>query len=106
MSRWAVPADWPQPSTRPLRRAGTSAVELDDNLALYDDVGQLLIVLKRTAAAVWDLCDGSASVDDMARWLSKAHDAEPEVVGEDVRQTVRKLAELGLVEDAAGVHPT
>ena len=98
-------ADWPQPSSRPLRRSGASAVQLDDNLALYDDVGQLLILLNYTAAAVWKRCDGSTSVEDMARSLSEIHDAAPDVVGEDVRQTVRKLAELGLVEDGAGLCP-
>ena len=40
-----MPADWPTGDTRPRRREGASAVELDDNLALYDDVGQLLILL-------------------------------------------------------------
>ena len=99
-------ADWPQQSSRPERRAGASAVQLDDNLALYDDVGQLLILLNRTAAAVWERCDGSTTVEDIARSLSEIHDAAPDVVGEDVRQTVRKLAELGLVEDsAAGLCP-
>jgi hypothetical protein len=100
-----VPVDWPQQSSRPVRRAGTSAVQLDDNLALYDDVGQLLILLNWTAAAVWELCDGSTTVEEMARSLSETHDATPDLVGEDVRQTVRKLAELGLVEDGAGVCP-
>ena len=28
-----------------MRREGAAAVELDDNLALYDEVGQLLILL-------------------------------------------------------------
>ena len=40
----------------------------------------------------------------MARSLSETHDATPDLVGEDVRQTVCKLAEMGLVEDVAGVR--
>ena len=44
-----------------LRLDGAAAVELDDNVALYDDVGQLLILLNMSAAAVWERCDGTRS---------------------------------------------
>ena len=53
----------------PTRRAGASTVELDDNVAVYDDVGQLLILLNTSAAAVWEHCDGATTVDDMVRGL-------------------------------------
>ena len=85
---------------RPVRREGAAAVELDDNLALYDDVGQLLIMLNSSAAVIWESCDGTATLDDMVRELTAAHPDEAAVMGEDVRQTVRKLVELGLVVDA------
>jgi hypothetical protein len=84
---------------RPTRRTGASAVELDDNVAVYDDVGQLLILLNTSAAAVWDHCDGTTTVDDMVRALAAAHPDDAADIGEDVRQTVRKLVELGLVVD-------
>jgi hypothetical protein len=96
-----VPAEWPNGGLRPARRDGASAVELDDNVALYDEVGQLLILLNTSAAAVWERCDGTTTVDDIARLLADAHPTEAAVIGEDVRQTVGKLAELGLVVDAA-----
>ena len=95
-------AEWPGPRSVPVRRAGASAVELDDNLALYDEVGQLLILLNTSAAAVWESCDGTTTLDDMVRRLAGAHAADVGEVGEDVRQTVRKLADLGLVVDASG----
>jgi hypothetical protein len=97
--------------TVPRRRAGASTVELDDNLAVYDDVGQLLILLNTSAAAVWEHCDGATTVDDMVRTLVAVHAADgahgsdaadiAADIAEDVRQTVAKLAELGLVVDAA-----
>jgi hypothetical protein len=70
---------------------------LDDNVAVYDDVGQLLILLNTSAAAVWEHCDGTTTVDDMVRALAAAHPDDAADIGEDVRQTVRKLVELGLV---------
>ncbi|HEY5385883.1 MAG TPA: PqqD family protein [Acidimicrobiales bacterium] len=84
----------------PTRRAGASAVELDDNVAVYDDVGQLLILLNTSAAAVWERCDGRTTVDDMVRALAVEHGAHAEDIAEDVRRTLAKLAELGLVAEA------
>jgi hypothetical protein len=84
-------------AARPVQRDGASAVELDENLALYDGVGQLLILLNPSAATVWELCDGTRTVDDMIDVLTEAHPDEARVIAGDVRQTIRKLAELGLV---------
>lgn len=96
-----MPADWPAEATRPRRRDGSSAVELDENLALYDDVGQLLILLNTSAASVWELCDGETTLHDMVRILSEAHGEDATVIAGDVYGTVRKLADLGLVVDVA-----
>jgi hypothetical protein len=85
----------------PARRPGASGVPLDDNLAIYDDVGQLLNLLNTTAAGVWERCDGGATFEEMVRALVESHDAPPEVIAHDAWETVRKLAELGLVVDAA-----
>jgi hypothetical protein len=85
----------------PLRRHGAAAVELDDNVALYDELSQLLILLNTSAAAVWERCDGATTLNAMVRELAAAHPADADVIEEDVRQTVGKLAELGLLVDAA-----
>lgn len=83
-----------------MRLEGAAAVELDGNVAIYDDVGQMLIMLNSSAAVIWECCDGSTTVDEMVRDLAAAHPDDAAVIGEDVRQTLRKLAELGLVTDA------
>jgi hypothetical protein len=95
-----MPADWPTGDSRPRRRPGTSAVELDDNLAPYDDVGQLL-VLNASAAMVWERCDGDTTLDDMVRALADSHHEDTKLIEVDVHQTVRKLADLGLVAHEA-----
>ena len=91
-------ASWPEGDSVPVRREGASGVELDDNLAVYDDVGQLMILLNSSAEAVWNLCDGSTTVAAMIRELAEAYPDDASVIAEDVRGTLRKLAELGLVE--------
>ncbi len=91
--------EWPSARSCPLRRAGAAAVPLDDNVALYDDVGQMLILLNPSAAAVWDCCDGSTSVEQMVSRLTEAYPDEADVIGQDVLETVRKLRDLGLIGD-------
>jgi Coenzyme PQQ synthesis protein D (PqqD) len=83
-----------------VRRDGADGVELDDNVALYDTASQLLIMLNSSAAAIWERCDGATTLDEMVSELSEAHGGDDAgVIAEDVRLTVRKLAELGLVVD-------
>jgi hypothetical protein len=91
--------EWPEAGTVPVRREGASAVELDENVAVYDDVGQLLILLNSSAGSVWKLCDGSTTVDEMVEALGEAYPEEAAVIGADVRETLRKLADMGLVSD-------
>jgi hypothetical protein len=91
---------WPDAGSVPLRREGASGVGLDDNIAVYDDVGQLMILLNSSAGAVWNLCDGSTTVDEIVRALAETYPDQASVIGDDVRETLRKLAEIGLVTEA------
>ncbi len=96
---------WPPPELSPQRRPGISLVSLDDNVALYDDVGQLLILLNPSAAAVWDGCDGEGTLGELVGRLAETHGEDIALVGRDVRQTVRKLAELGLLVEPRASFP-
>ena len=91
--------EWPEAESVPVRREGASAVELDENVAVYDDVGQLLILLNSSAGSVWKLCDGSTTVDEMVEALGETYPDDASVIGADVRETLRKLAEMGLVSE-------
>jgi hypothetical protein len=97
-----VRAEWPDALSVPRRRPGAAGVELDDNVAVYDEVGQLLILLNPGAAAVWERCDGATTFAELARTLAAAHTEDPpEAIAQDAWLTVRRLADLGLLEDAA-----
>ncbi len=74
---------------------------LDDNLALYDDVGQLLILLNVAAAAVWTRCDGAATFEEIVADLASSHAGDVDEITQDAWLTVRRLAELGLVDELA-----
>ena len=91
-------SEWPEPGSWPRCRDGTSAVSLDDNLAIYDDVGHLPILLN-VAAAVWSRCDGVAPFQEIVADLVTAHAGDIDEITVDARLTVRRLAELGLAEE-------
>ena len=93
--------EWPERGSRPRRREGSPAVPLDDNLALYDDVGHLLILLNVAAAAVWTRCDGAATFEEIVADLASSHAGDVDEITQDAWLTVRRLAELGLVDELA-----
>ena len=92
-------SEWPERDSRPRRRDGSPAVPLDDNLAVYDDVGQLLIMLNVAAAAIWTRCDGVATFDQIVAGVASSYAGDLDEIAEDVWLTVRRLAELGLVDE-------
>jgi hypothetical protein len=75
-------------------------VELDDNVAIYDEVGQVLVLLNASAFAVLESCDGMTPFTRIVAELADQHGAEYQEVREDAWRTLRKLASMGLVADA------
>lgn len=84
----------------PLADRRASAVALDDNTAIYDEVGHVLIMLNPGASAVWELCDGSATAGEIVSRLAEGYAAAKDEIRTDVWLTLLKLASLGLLSDA------
>lgn len=94
--------DWPLPSSLPLARPDLTPVELDDNVAIYDDQGQVLVLFNSTAHAVLERCDGQTAFEDIVSDLADLYAERPELIVEDASRTLRKLSSMGLVADAVG----
>jgi hypothetical protein len=92
--------EWPTDTSRPRSRPDISTVELDDNIAIYDEVGQVLVLLNASAFAVLESCDGMTPFTRIVAELADHHGAEYQEVRDDAWRTVRKLASMGLVADA------
>lgn len=75
-------------------------VDLNGEAVLYDERSGMLHALNRTANAVWERLDGSASVAEVARALAAEADAAPAIVARDVLRVVRRMSELGLLRTA------
>jgi hypothetical protein len=70
----------------------------DDEMMLYLDGRQAVHALNTSAWAVWDLCDGSRTVAELARELSAVTGHPVEEVLVDVRSTIARLGALALLD--------
>ena len=56
------------------------------------------VALDPTALALWELCDGETSVDEMTLAVCALFDAEPETVRPDITAVLDKLDAAGMLE--------
>jgi PqqD family protein of HPr-rel-A system len=73
---------------------------LDDDLVLYDDRDGCSYVLNRTGAAVWELCDGSLNLRQIASAIAGKYQIDPERARADVEALVSSLRRAGLVRSS------
>lgn len=85
--------------TKPVRKEGIFIQDIGRETLLYSDKEKLIHVLNPTAKLIWELCDGTHTVEDMERAiregfsLSREHD----VIG-DIQRTLEVFARKGIVE--------
>jgi len=82
---------------RPVRTGRIAGKDLGDEYVFYDRSGDRVHVLNATARAVYLLCDGTRSVEEIAGEITAEYDVDGDTALRDVRETVRQLVELGLV---------
>ena len=84
-------------NARPLAHPDVSSYPLDDEIVIYTPRDGQAFVLNRTAARVWELCDGTRTDVAMAREIAAAYgEDEAQVLG-DVRELIEGLHSAGLV---------
>jgi hypothetical protein len=85
-------------STPLQKRDGIREQVAGDELFLYDESGDELTVLNRTALLIWSLCDGNHSPEQMADLLSKVYpEVPPDQILADVRATLQDFKEQSLL---------
>ena len=65
--------------------------------ALIDHSGTSAARLNETALAIWDLCDGNTTIEEMIIAVVELCGDPPDVVRADVDKVLGDLSELGLV---------
>ncbi len=85
-------------ASKPKVRKDLDIVELDDELVLYDPARDEVHYLNVTAALVFRLCDGSATVRELATEIAAAMGVPEKRVERQVRTLLKDLREVGLLE--------
>jgi len=83
---------------RPLRTAGVAVRDRTGRPALIDHSGTSAALLNETALAIWDLCDGSTTIEEMIIAVVELCGDPPDVVRADVDKVLGELRDLGLVD--------
>ncbi|HEY3382787.1 MAG TPA: PqqD family protein [Vicinamibacterales bacterium] len=69
--------------------------QLDDELLLYHPGRTTTLYCNDTAALIWQLCDGTRTVDEIVDLLTEQYPEEP--VAEDVGLTLEAFEEHGAI---------
>ena len=85
---------------RPAQRSGLVIRVVDGEAVVLDRANDQVHRLNATATCVWNQCDGSRSVEEVAAVVAATFAADPERVLTDTRGVVDQLRELGLLVEA------
>lgn len=86
-----------EPGSRPRQVAGFSVKDLGDEVVLFDRAGNRFHQLNGTARAIYLLCDGSRTLDDIARALADSYEVTLEISRRDTAKTIEELQRAGIV---------
>jgi len=83
----------------PTPRAGLATRVLDGEVVILDRANGHVHRLNATASAIWNLCDGKSTTDDIAAQVAAAFQRKPDEVLADVLRTVADLGRLDLLDN-------
>jgi PqqD family protein of HPr-rel-A system len=85
---------------RPIVSHGLVVVELDGEAVVYNEVTGDLHRLNPSATVVFDLCDGTYSVREMALAIAEAASVPAEQIEPEIRSLLRFFRRAGLLADS------
>jgi hypothetical protein len=71
---------------------------VEDGVVLIGSDGLVIHVLNKTAARIWELCDGTKGPDEIITDLCEHFDVTPDEVSADVQDTLDRFEGLGLLK--------
>lgn len=83
---------------RPMSNADVSLQWVGQEAILYDRQRGRAHVINRSAAQIWALCDGRATVEEIVRTFAAAYGIPPADVHDDVVTVITSFRELGVIE--------
>jgi PqqD family protein of HPr-rel-A system len=89
------------PALKPKVRADLTAVEIQGEAVVYDPQGVRLHHLNPAAAVVFQLCDGSGTVKELAEDIAEALGLPQDDVTDQVRRVVDDFRQAGFLDGKA-----
>jgi coenzyme PQQ biosynthesis protein PqqD len=84
------------------RRAEVEAHMLpDQSLLLYAKSSGITLPVNESAAKIWELCDGTHSVDEIVEDLALRYDAPRSQIDQDAREFLAVLLGHGLLDQVS-----
>jgi PqqD family protein of HPr-rel-A system len=83
---------------RPVRRRDVWLRNTKDEIAVYNPGTGDVYLLNETALAIWDLCDGETSPEEMMSAICDVTSLPTEVVAEDVERILLEFDHAELIE--------
>jgi PqqD family protein of HPr-rel-A system len=83
---------------RPRAREDLATVELDGEVVIYDEASGDLHHLNPTATLVFSMCDGTATIAELAADIGEVFDVPTSDVERQVRSLLRQLRRQRLLE--------
>lgn len=84
--------------TKPVRKEGIFIQDIGRETLLYSDKEKLIHVLNPAAKLIWELCDGTHTVEDMESAIRESFSLsrEHDVIG-DIQRTLEVFAQKGMI---------
>ena len=77
--------------------------KIGDEVVVIKDDGLSVHVLNKTAAHIWEMCNGDCGPDDITASLCERFDVSFDEGSVDVKNVIEKLEEKGLLKQAEEV---
>lgn len=71
---------------------------IEDDIVVISEDGLTTHILNKTAAFVWELCDGKNGIDQIIASLLERFDVSEEEAKADVSEIIDKLLQLGILK--------
>jgi PqqD family protein of HPr-rel-A system len=86
---------------RLLARGDLAVAEIDGEAVVFDPLARELHYLNHSAALVFKLCDGQATVSELVADLADAYELDPAEMEEQIAPLIESLADTGLLAGPA-----
>lgn len=82
----------------PVRNKDAISRKIESEVLILNQLTKQYHILNETAAMIWELSDGSHTIDQIAEAICRRYDDTFDIVREDVIQTVESMVKLRLIE--------